>query len=283
MSGPTTAPPEDRERLVGERDFLLKSLDDLEDERAAGSIDDESYRQLHDDYTARAAAVIRTLRDGVDARPAPLRLPWSRRAIAIGLVVVFAVAAGLALAAALGARLPGQTGSGNSGPAVADPEDSAAARRQQLELAIEENPSDVAARLLLALELEVDNDLAGALAQYDAVIALDPNNSDAFSQSGRILYLTAVGSAPEEAAVFVEQSRVRLDRAIELDATNLEARFFRAIVLANEYQDFLGAQGDLQRYLAGEPNGRFAVQARQLLEDVVAALEGSTGSTVPQP
>src|SRR5262249_38766367 len=62
-------PSEDRARLEAERDVLLKSLDDLEAEHAAGGIDDESYQTLRDDYTARAAAVIRALRDGVDARP----------------------------------------------------------------------------------------------------------------------------------------------------------------------------------------------------------------------
>ena len=44
----------------------MKSLDDLELEHESGGIDEESYTQLHDDYTARAAGVIRTLRDGVD-------------------------------------------------------------------------------------------------------------------------------------------------------------------------------------------------------------------------
>ena len=59
-----------RADLEAERDFLLRSLDDLEVERGAGDIDDEAYQQLHDDYTARAAAVLRALGDGVDARPA---------------------------------------------------------------------------------------------------------------------------------------------------------------------------------------------------------------------
>ncbi|MET0920065.1 MAG: hypothetical protein ABWY77_02565, partial [Acidimicrobiia bacterium] len=59
------------EELHSERDFLMKSLDDLELEYESGGIDDESYQALHDDYTARAAATIRALRDGVDARPAP--------------------------------------------------------------------------------------------------------------------------------------------------------------------------------------------------------------------
>ena len=62
-----------RGHLEEERDFLLQSLDDLELEHESGGIDDDSYTELHDDYTARAAAVIRTLRDGVDARPEPPR------------------------------------------------------------------------------------------------------------------------------------------------------------------------------------------------------------------
>ena len=41
------AGPEELER---ERDFLLRSLDDLEAERAEGGIDDSSYDELHDDY-----------------------------------------------------------------------------------------------------------------------------------------------------------------------------------------------------------------------------------------
>ena len=50
--------------LHDERDFLLRSLDDLEAERAAGAIDDETYATLHADYTARAAAVLRAIERG---------------------------------------------------------------------------------------------------------------------------------------------------------------------------------------------------------------------------
>src|SRR5262245_21843028 len=159
MTDATVAPPEDRERLVAERDFLLKSLDDLETERAAGSIDDESYRQLHDDYTARGAAAIRALRDGVDARPTSPPVSWTRSALVIGAVAVFAIGAAVALASALGARLPGETASGNSGPRVTqDTKDAGAGRRPQLEAAVAANPSDIASRLLLARELEADDD-----------------------------------------------------------------------------------------------------------------------------
>ena len=47
--------------LANERDFLLRSLRDLDDERDAGNIDEEQYATLHGDYTARCAAVLRSI------------------------------------------------------------------------------------------------------------------------------------------------------------------------------------------------------------------------------
>ena len=48
-------------RLEEERDFLLTSLRDLELEREAGDIDELDYTRLRDDYTARAATVLRAI------------------------------------------------------------------------------------------------------------------------------------------------------------------------------------------------------------------------------
>jgi cytochrome c-type biogenesis protein CcmH/NrfG len=131
---------------------------------------------------------------------------------------------------------------------------------------------------LLAHFLEEDNDLAGAVEQYDEVIRLDPENTEALAQSGRVLYLVAA-AAPEEAGDLVDEARSRLDNAIEIDAEYPDARFFRAIILANEFQDFAAAQSDLQRYLILAPDGEFVDQARQLLADVTAALEPRTTTT----
>ena len=193
------------EQLEAERDFLLKSLDDLEAERAAGGIDDDSYRALHDDYTARAAATIRVLRDGVDARPTAPTMSWQRRSLVIGAIVGFAVIAGVTLALALGARLPGQTASGNTS-ASTNRTPSATAQRERLEAAVAANPDDVASRLLLARFLEAEGDLSGALEQYDAVVAADANNAAAYAQSGRLLYLTA-GRAPAADEALVDETR----------------------------------------------------------------------------
>jgi len=267
-----------REQLGAERDFLLKSLDDLEAERVAGGIDDDSYRALHDDYTARAAATIRALRDGVDARLPPPAMSWQRRGLVIAAIVAFAVIAGVTLALALGARLPGQTASGNT-EATTKRTPSAAAQRKRLEAAVAANPNDVASRLLLARFLEAGDDLSGALEQYDAVIAVDVNNTAAYAQSGRLLYLTAGRAPAADAALLVDRAAERLDRSIELDPAYPDARFFRAIVRANEFGDFAGAQQDLQRYLVAAPSGTFSDQARRLLADVTKALEAPVTTT----
>jgi cytochrome c-type biogenesis protein CcmH/NrfG len=265
------------EQLERERDFLLRSLDDLEAERAAGAIDDQSYRALHDDYTARAAAVVRALRDGVDTRPVAPRPSWARRTAVIGGLVAFAVAAGFALAFALGARLPGQTASGNS--ASSEAVSSSDRQRARLAAAVKANPDDAPARLLLARYLESSDDLPGALKQYETLIRIDPTNAEAYAQAGRIVYLTAAQAPAAQAADLVDSARARLDKAIELDPELPDARFFRAIILANEFGDFAGAQADLQRYLVAEPNGTFADQARQLLADVTNALDSPTTSS----
>ena len=128
--------PERRRQLEDERDFLLQSLDDLELEHESGGIDDESYAELHDDYTARAAAVIRTLRDGVDvrprARPAPER---TRRRVAARRRRWSCSRSWPACRSRtpLGARLPGQTASGNSAAAPTTTNAASKALKQRIE------------------------------------------------------------------------------------------------------------------------------------------------------
>ncbi|HVF14391.1 MAG TPA: hypothetical protein VM942_07310, partial [Acidimicrobiales bacterium] len=57
------------EGLEEQRDVLLKSLRDLEEERDAGEIGEDDYGALKDDYTARAAAVLRAIAAGRSGRP----------------------------------------------------------------------------------------------------------------------------------------------------------------------------------------------------------------------
>jgi cytochrome c-type biogenesis protein CcmH/NrfG len=274
-------PSEERAHLEAERDFLLKSLDDLEAEHSAGGIDDESYETLRDDYTARAAAVIRALRDGIDARPEAPRRSWKRRTVVIAGVGVFAIAVAIALASALGARLPGQTGSGNSQQSSTSKQSTPSNDQiiKRLEDAIAKNPNDVQTRLLLAPRLEATGDLAGALRQYDAVMQVDPTNAVAEAQGGRILYLSAeqlVKNHPDQAAQLVAEAKTRLEHSMALDPSYPDVYYYHAIVLSNEYGDFQGAQNDLQHYILLAPNGQWSDQAHQLLAEVTNAMESPT-------
>jgi cytochrome c-type biogenesis protein CcmH/NrfG len=286
MTDVPEAADESREQLENERDFLLRSLDDLERERDKGTIDDESYERLHADYTARAAAVIRALRDGVDSRPVASPTSKRRRVLTIVGIVTFAVVVAVALAAALGARRSGETSSGNTSQATPSATISMAERLDRLQRAVAANPDDQASRLLLARFLEANGDLHGALQEYDEVLKRNPNSAEAEAQAGRILYLTAeaaVKSAPDQVDSLVQQSRARLDHAVSLDPEYADARFFRAIVLANEFGDFRAAQNDLQRYLILAPSGVFANDARSLLAQVTNAIDGTPLPTTAPP
>ena len=100
--------------LEEQRDFLLRSLDDLEREHDAGDVDEADYQALKDDYTARAAAVLRSLEDGQAAPAAGRATPDRasgrsdpRRAS------LFAGLAGLLVAQASGRRDAGDLSSGD--------------------------------------------------------------------------------------------------------------------------------------------------------------------------
>ena len=278
--------PARRRQLEEERDFLMRSLDDLELERESGGIDDESYAELHDDYTARAAAVIRTLRDGVDVTPtrrpaAPDRA--RRRALLVAGVVVFAVLAGVSLAYALGARLPGQTSSGNSAAAPSTTNASAkalAAKITELENKVNAAKDDFDLRLQLARAYEENGDLTNTLKQSDAAITIDAKRPEGHANAARLLYLASSQVPNKDAqAQLVAQALAGFDEAIAVGPDYADAYYFRAVLYAAT-GDFARSQNDLQHALVLAPTGEWSAQARQLLAQVTAALE-SPSTTVP--
>lgn len=114
MTGERELSSDELAALGDERDFLLKSLDDLEEEHAAGDVDEHDYATLRDDYTARAARVIRTIErhQAREAEPEPGSARWRKVVMAAG-VVVFALACGALVAQASGRREPGDTVTGD--------------------------------------------------------------------------------------------------------------------------------------------------------------------------
>lgn len=151
--------------LEEQRDFLLASLDDLERERVAGDVDEDDYAALKDDYTARAAAVLRAIETGHRSSSAPPRVPWTRRAL-VGLgIVAFASLAGVLLAQAVGRRDSGEVVTGDISQSVTEKLNEAGRRGR-------------AGELDAAIEL------------YEEVLVDDPTNAEALTYKGWMLTLS---------------------------------------------------------------------------------------------
>lgn len=241
------------------KEFLFRSLDDLDAERAAGNIDDETYERLHADYTARAAIAVRAMQSGAPADDASTEAPpYSRRhrLLVVGGLIVFAVVAAATMAFALGARLPGQTITGNSqsGSQVTTKE-----RGQALEAAVAKNPESAEARLALARFRLGRRDLKGALESFQAAAGLDPTNPEPFAYSGWIIRLQG----------FPDQALQVLDKAVSVNNAYPDAHFFRGFVLLRDKKAPERAIPDFQQYLVAAPDSPLADQVRALLAEAV--------------
>jgi tetratricopeptide (TPR) repeat protein len=159
--------------LEDQRDFLLRSLEDLEREHDAGDVDEHDYATLKDDYTARAASVLRAIEAGQIRAGTRRRRSAGRRAAAVVVVLAFAGLAGLLVAQASGRRDPGELGSGDVRQSVTE-------------------------KLNEAGRLFSEGDADAAIALYDEVLADQPTNAEALTYKGWALY-TLVGD--DEAAL----------------------------------------------------------------------------------
>ncbi|MFP5255863.1 MAG: tetratricopeptide repeat protein [Acidimicrobiia bacterium] len=163
--------------LEVQRDFLLRSLEDLEREHDAGDVDDADYEALKDDYTARAAAVLRALEAGRRPVPAPDDGPRRGRGRALlvaGATVAFAVLAGVLVAQTAGRRDPGDVITGDVAQSATE-------------------------KLNQAGRLGAQGDHEAAIALYDEVLEEDPDNAEAATYRGWMLTLSGDREAGLEA------------------------------------------------------------------------------------
>ena len=206
MSTTTRLDPDRLAELEEERDHLLSSLEDLEREHDAGDLDDHDYAELKDDYTARAAEVIRAIDEHRDLaeRSRPERRS-GRTALVVVAVLAVAVVAGL-----LVARSSGQRGSGT----------------------ITGNDDTIRQRLASCQTLSFQKPADGVECYAD-VLEESPENLEALTYQGWAYIRDDQ----------VEKGAANLAKVVELDPDYPDARVFRAILLSRA-GEAAAAKGD---------------------------------------
>ena len=188
--------------LEDERDFLLRSLEDLEAEHAAGDIEPDDYQALRDDYTARAAHVLRSIDEGKASFEAARRPRSAARTIAVvAAVAAVALTAGLLVAQTAGRRDPGQTLTGDVDQTLRE-------------------------RLNECLSGERTAPPVDTLKCYDSILDEDAANVGALTYRG--WFLVRAGGE------LVDKGLEYLDRATAIDPAYPDPYVFRAVAYARQ-------------------------------------------------
>jgi tetratricopeptide (TPR) repeat protein len=233
--------------LEEQRDFLLRSLEDLEREHDAGDVDDHDYASLKDDYTARAARSIRAI-EAHHARVAAARPPrsWPRTMAAIAGVVAFAVVAGVVVAHFAGRREASDALTG-------DIRESTRTQLDNARIALQQGRYDDAIEI------------------YDAVLADQPDNVEAMAYKGR----AQIGNGDMDGVL-------TLIDAAEADPDYPDTHYFLAgaFAIARRYDSALQ---ELDRFDALDPPPDLASAADDLRSQIEALQAAATSTTSPAP
>lgn len=240
----------DRDAVEAERDFLLRSLDDLEAERFEGNIDDGTYQTLHDDYTARAAAAIRSLDAGADLTPEPAGDGSTlMRSLTVGGIVVFALVAAVALTRAVGQRHPGQTITGNgqvqeaSGATGTDP-------GPALKAAAAAQPRSYPARIAYGRYLLQAGDLTDAIHEFGAAARLDPSQPEPQTYAGWAGALLSQNVKDEPARrSLLDASLARVSETTRRFPSYPDAHALKGVILYRFRADAKDAIPEFQKFL----------------------------------
>ena len=239
--------------LEAERSFLLKSLRDLEAERAAGDLDELDYETLRDGYTKRAADVLRQVEEG-RARLAPKRpVNWRRRGA--GLAVAVAATVGVSWLA-IGAASDRGANDEMTGRPVAERDDSTAL-------------------LAEARSLFSGGRFEEASARYQRVLELDADNVEARTYLGWLLVKAAEGSDDATFATAAAAASEAFTAAIERDETYADPHCFLAAAVALTDAD--RSRDEAETCLSLDPPADLAA----LAESVLGGLDATPGSNVP--
>lgn len=249
--------PEEREIREEERDFLLKSLDDLEREHRAGDVTDDDYRALKESYTARAAAVLRELDSDGSPRaastasnviPGRSRSRWRPVVVTI-VVLALAVVSGIVVASSAGERLPGQTMTGSIGD------------------------GSITSLLVEARAVGL-SDIPRGVELYSRVLAVEPDNVEALTYIGWLTVLAATRDQTSSDDVVRERFQsglLLLRQATVVDATYPDAHCFLGITFFRFMDDAEAARPEVQACLDSNPPADVKALVQNLAADIASA------------
>lgn len=276
----------DRQVLEDRRAFLLRSLADLDAERAAGDLDEDDYVALRDHYTARAAAILRRL-DAAEAtgrgaddsghadgsghagRSAQARgAPVGRNRVARGLADpadhdVGRAAGDAARPAVAGGRAERRrrrsaaivAGVLAFGALVGWGVARATAPSVPGETITGSQANAQADELIQAQKLQAKGDDVGALKLYGKVLAADPEQPEALTYEGWLL----------AQAGYTNQALSDFARAEAADPSYSDVHVYRGIVLLDAKNDPSGAITEFRYYLNHHPDP----QLRSVVEKAI--------------
>ena len=267
--------PETRAELERQRDFLLRSLDDLDDERAAGNIDDGTYDTLHADYTARASVAIRELQGAdVELPDDEPHVSLTRRVLTTGGIIAFCVVIAVLLAHAVGERSPGQTITGNNQVnKAANGTVTTIDTGTALQAAATAAPHDYNAQIAYARYLLGAQAYPQAIQQYTIASGVDPKQPEPYAYRGWLTSLVAAQVTDTKTqGQLVQRASSDLDHAISLDKTYPDPYVFEGLMLMNVEQKPAQAIPFLQKFLAVAPADHpMRAQVETALQQATAA------------
>lgn len=226
--------------LADEGEFLRRSIEDLEDERARGEVDEEDFSLLCARYRARLSEVEAALSDqaapsetslgsgvaglhagpsrGRDGRANPagrrLRraLGHGRTRVTIGIVAAccFVVAAALLAASLAGVRLPGESATGTV---------TLSGSQQEQET------------LDRAAILGSEGQVAESVQLYEQVLQSDPDQPDALAYGGWLIRLAGISA---KNTVVIDKGDASIARAVKVAPRYPDAHALFGVIL---YED----------------------------------------------
>lgn len=243
-----------RDELAGQdqnRSFILRSIDDLDRERAVGDLSEEDYHELRAKYDRRLDAL-----DGIpDERevvPTPRRhKSLARQALPVAAVLSVAIGLGLFVARSAGLRLPSQTITGGN---------------------------DSPTQLLADARGALGTDRPGALRRFRQVLEVQPDNVEARTYAAWITRLdtkAAVDSGKTDAAtarpIFVATD-AEFERAATTQPDYADPRCFQSVLRFRDLNDAARAHEAYRGCLSANPNQTVAGLVSKLGPEIEQAL-----------